>query len=338
MNKKINIVDTTMRDGSHAMSHSYSTEQVRTIARGLDEAGVSIIEISHGDGLAGSSINYGFSATRDIELIREASGVIRHATLGALLIPGIGTIRDLQEAYDNGVRAVRIATHVTEADIAIEHIKAAKELNMFTVGFLMMIHMVEPEKILEQARIFVDQGVNYINLADSAGYLTPDAVKARIGILKENLDIPIGFHAHNNLGLAIANSMAAVEEGAEYIDGTCRGLGAGAGNCQEEVFVAVMNRMGIDTGVDMDRLMEVAEKDVDPIMLRPQKIDTASLMLGYSGVYSSFLLHAQRAAKQFGVPVKEILVELGRRKMVGGQEDMIVDVAYALSQSKKHDQ
>ena len=334
MNNKINIIDTTMRDGSHAMSHSYTIEQVRKIAEGLDEAGVDIIEISHGDGLAGSSINYGFSKTRDIQLIKEAAGVIKKAKLGALLIPGIGTINDLQEAYDNGVTAIRVATHVTEANIAIQHIKAAKERNMFTVGFLMMVHMASPEKILEQAKIFEENGVDYVNLADSAGNLSPGEVKARISLLNEKLNIPVGFHAHNNLGLAIANSLAAVEEGAKYIDCTCRGLGAGAGNCQEEVFIAVLKRLGYSCAVNMDKIVDVAENVVDRMMLRPQKIDTASLMLGYAGVYSSFLLHAERAAKRFGLDTKDILLELGKRKMVGGQEDMIVDVAFILSQQK----
>ncbi len=334
MNRKVNIVDTTMRDGSHAVSHSYTKEQVRNIAKGLDEAGVSIIEISHGDGLAGSSINYGFSKVRDIELIKEASGVIRHAKLGALLLPGIGTITDLKEAHENGVQAVRIATHVTEADVSIQHIKAAKEMGLFVAGFLMMVHMASPEKILEQARIFEECGVDYINLADSAGHLLPDEVRARVNMLKEHLHTPVGFHAHDNLGLAIANSVAAIEEGVDYIDGTCRGLGAGAGNCQVEVLCAVLERMGVDSGVNLDKILDVAEKDVEPIMHRPQVIDTDSLMLGYSGVYSSFLLHAKRAAAKFGISTKEILVELGKRKMVGGQEDMIVDVAYNLAKEK----
>lgn len=334
MNRKVNIVDTTMRDGSHAVSHSYTKEQVRNIAKGLDEAGVSIIEISHGDGLAGSSINYGFSKVRDIELIKEASGVICHAKLGALLLPGIGTITDLKEAHENGVQAVRIATHVTEADVSIQHIKAAKEMGLFVAGFLMMVHMASPEKILEQARIFEECGVDYINLADSAGHLLPDEVRARVNMLKEHLHTPVGFHAHDNLGLAIANSVAAIEEGVDYIDGTCRGLGAGAGNCQVEVLCAVLERMGVDSGVNLDKILDVAEKDVEPIMHRPQVIDTDSLMLGYSGVYSSFLLHAKRAAAKFGISTKEILVELGKRKMVGGQEDMIVDVAYNLAKEK----
>lgn len=331
MKSKIHLVDTTMRDGSHAMSHSFTKEQVTKIAAGLDESGVDIIEISHGDGLAGSSINYGFSKTREMELIEEASKVVKRAKLGALLIPGIGTITDLQEAYDRGIRAVRIATHVTEADVSLQHIKAAKERGMFTVGFLMMVHMAEPEKILEQARLFEDAGVDYINLADSAGHLLPDDVKRRISLLTEKLSVPVGFHSHNNLGLAAANSLAAVQEGASYIDGTLRGLGAGAGNCQIEVLSAILARLDCETGIDLDKILAVAEDGVDPIMLRPQLIDTASLMLGYAGVYSSFLLHARRAADKFGLKIKDILEELGRRGMVGGQEDMIVDAAYQLS-------
>lgn len=334
MSQKLHLIDTTMRDGSHAVSHSYTKEQVRELAKVLDKSGVSIIEISHGDGLAGSSINYGFSKTRDIELIREAAGVIKHAKLGALLLPGIGTITDLKEAYDSGVRAIRIATHVTEADIAIQHIKAAKDLGMFVAGFLMMSHMASPEKILEQARIFEENGVDYVNLADSAGHLLPDEVKARVGILKENLSVPVGFHAHNNLGLAIANSIAAVEAGASYIDGTLRGIGAGAGNCQIEVLAAVLERMGTDAGINLDAMIDAAEK-AEAVMQRPQVIDTDSLMLGYAGVYSSFLLHAKRAGERFGIRTKDILTELGKRGMVGGQEDMIVDVAYRLAREKK---
>lgn len=335
MSRKINIVDTTMRDGSHAVSHIFTREQVRKIAKGLDEAGVSIIEISHGDGLAGSSINYGFSETSELELIEEAAGVVKHAKLGALLLPGIGTVEDLKRAHDRGVQAVRIATHVTEADVAIQHIQAAKDMGMFVAGFLMMVHMASPEKILEQARIFEECGVDYVNLADSAGHLLPHEVRSRVGLLTEKLSVPVGFHAHNNLGLAIANSLAAIEEGAIYIDGTCRGLGAGAGNCQVEALCAVLRRMNLDSGMDLDKILAVAEEAVEPVMHRPQVIDTDSLMLGYAGVYSSFLLHARRAAQRFGLNAKDILVELGRRKMVGGQEDMIVDVAFWMAQKKE---
>ena len=333
--KKIHIVDTTLRDGSHAVSHSFTPEDARRIAGGLDRIGVDMIEISHGDGLAGSSINYGMSKCSEIDLLRAARQEIRRARLTVLLLPGIGTISDLETARAAGVEAVRVATHVTEADIAIQHLRYAKDAGMFTVGFLMMSHMGSPEKIVEQAKVFVDCGVDYINVADSAGHMLPDDVRARISALKTALSTPIGYHAHHNLGLSIANSIAAVEEGAEYIDVTCRGLGAGAGNTQLEVLNAVFHRMGYETGVDLYGAMDVAEEIVEPLMHRPQVIKTAPLMLGYAGVYSSFLLHTYRAAERFGLNPRDILVELGKRKMVGGQEDMIVDVAFALSEQSK---
>ncbi|TGE34801.1 4-hydroxy-2-oxovalerate aldolase [Desulfosporosinus fructosivorans] len=333
--RKINIVDTTLRDGSHAVSHSFTIDQVTAVAEGLDKVGVSLIELSHGDGIAGSSVNYGFSKTNELELIKAASKVVKNAKLTVLLIPGIGTIEDLQEAKENGAQAVRVATHVTEADIAIQHIKYAKSIGMMAVGFLMMAHMASPEKIVEQAKIFMDCGADYINLADSAGHMLPDDVRARVSALKNALDIPIGFHSHNNLGLSVANSIAAVEEGATYIDATCRGLGAGAGNTQNEVLCAVLNRLGYDTGVDLYGIMDVAEEILEPIMQRPQVINTASLMLGYAGVYSSFLLHTYRAAEKYHLNSRDILVELGSRGMVGGQEDMILDVAYELAQKTK---
>ncbi|MDR0876516.1 MAG: 4-hydroxy-2-oxovalerate aldolase [Treponema sp.] len=331
---KLHIVDTTLRDGSHAVSHSFTVEQAVAIAGGLDKAGVEIIEISHGDGITGSSINYGFSTTSELDLIEAANKVVKNAKLAVLLLPGIGTIEDLKAARERGANAVRVATHVTEADIAVQHIAWAKQNGMFAVGFLMMTHMASPEKIVEQAKIFIDAGADYINLADSSGYMVPDDVRARISALKAAISIPVGFHSHNNLGLAIANSLAAVEEGAEYIDATCRGLGAGAGNTQNEVFCAVLERLGYNTGIKTYDLMDLAEDVVEPIMQRPQVIRTDSLMLGYAGVYSSFLLHTRRAADKFGISPRDILVELGKRRMVGGQEDMIVDVAYQLSQKK----
>ncbi|MDR1430038.1 MAG: 4-hydroxy-2-oxovalerate aldolase [Spirochaetaceae bacterium] len=328
--KKIHIVDTTLRDGSHAVSHSFTAEQAGAIAGGLDRAGVDIIEISHGDGITGSSINYGFSKVSELDLIEAAGRVIKNAKLAVLLLPGIGTIEDLKKAQEKGANAVRVATHVTEADIAIQHIAYAKKAGMFTVGFLMMSHMASPEKIVEQAKIFEDAGADYINLADSAGFMTPGDVRCRVQALKAATKLPVGFHSHNNLGLSVANSLAAVEEGADYIDATCRGLGAGAGNTQIEVFCAVLDRLGYDTGVDIYALMDLAEDIVGPLMQRPQVIVNDSLMLGYAGVYSSFLLHTRRAAEKFNIPPRDILVELGRRGMVGGQEDMIVDVAYQL--------
>lgn len=333
-NRKINFVDTTLRDGSHAVSHSFSPKQVAAIAGGLDKVGISIIECAHGDGITGSSYNYGFLKYPEAELLKAAKGVIKNAKQAILLLPGIGTIEDLEEAYENGARVVRVATHCTEADTGIQHIQAAKKMGMMACGFLMMIHMASPEKLLEQAKIFQEAGADYINLADSAGYLLPEDVTARVKTLVEGLDVPAGFHAHNNLGLAVANSIAAVKAGATYIDVTCRGLGAGAGNCQGEVLAAVFDRMGINTGVDMYGLQDVAEEIVEPVMHRPQVIRTDSLMLGYAGVYSSFLLHTRRAAEKFGLNPRDILIELGRRRMVGGQEDMIVDVAYQLARQK----
>ena len=334
-NNKINIVDTTLRDGSHAVSHSFTKEQAAAIAKGLDEAGIDMIEISHGDGIAGSSINYGFSKEPELELLAAASKVVKNAKLAVLLLPGVGTIEDLKKAKDCGANAVRIATHVTEADISIQHIGWAKQNGMFVCGFLMMTHMASPEKIVEQANIFVNAGADYINIADSAGYMVADDVRARIAALKNAITLPVGFHAHNNMGMAVANTLAAVEAGADYADATCRGLGAGAGNAQIEVLCALLKRQGYNIGADIYRVMDVAENVVEPLMQRPQIVRTDSLMLGYAGVYSSFLLHTRRAAEKFNIPARDILVELGRRCMVGGQEDMIVDVAYELSQKKK---
>lgn len=329
---KIHVVDTTLRDGSHAVSHSYSPEQVRTIASQLDESGVFMIEVAHGDGISGSSYNYGFSKYNELDLIAAAADCVKQAKLDVLLLPGIGTVADLKTVRALGVSAVRVATHVTEADISAQHIRAAKELGMFAVGFLMMAHMASPEKIAEQAKLMESYGADYINIADSAGYLLPEDVTARIRAVREAVSIPVGFHAHNNLSLAIANSLAAIDSGATYVDATLRGLGAGAGNAQLEVLAGVLQRKGIDTGLDFYKLMDIAETVVEPIMQRPQVIRSAPLMLGYAGVYSSFLLHVYRAADRFGLDPRDILVEIGRRGMVGGQEDKIVEVAYLLAQ------
>lgn len=329
--RRITIVDTTLRDGSHAVSNSFTCAQVEAIAGGLDRVGVKIIEVSHGDGLAGSSINYGMIGTPEMDLIKTADKSIKSAKLCVLLIPGIGTIEDMEKAARHGAGIVRVATHVTEADVGIQHVRYAKSIGMTAVGFLMMAHMAPAEKVVEQAKIFADSGADYINLADSSGFMTPNDVKEKVSALRAALDIPVGFHAHNNLGLAVANSLAAVEEGAEYIDATCRGLGAGAGNTQLEVITAVYDRLGYDTGIDLYGVMDLAEEVVEPVMQRPQVIRTAPLILGYAGVYSSFLLHAYRAAEKFGLNPRDILVELGRRRMVGGQEDMIIDVAYQMS-------
>lgn len=323
-----------MRDGSHAVSHSYTEDQVRAIAGGLDDAGVGYIELTHGDGLNGSSYNYGFSKVNELDLLRAARPVVKNAKLGILMLPGVGTIEDLEVCMETGIDAVRVATHCTEADVAIQHIKYAKSKGLFTVGFLMMVHMISAEELLEQAKIFDDLGVDYVNLADSSGHMLPHDVSEKVGTLVKGLSCPVGYHAHNNMALAMGNTLAAIEAGASYVDVTCRGLGAGAGNCQGEVLASVLDLMGYETGIDIYKLQDVAEEIVEPLMHRPQTINTSSLMLGYAGVYSSFLLHAYKAAERFDLNPRDILAELGRRKMVGGQEDMIVDVAYEMSQKK----
>ncbi|NNJ29992.1 4-hydroxy-2-oxovalerate aldolase [Lacrimispora defluvii] len=332
MEQKIQIVDTTLRDGSHAVRHSFTEEQVSAIAAGLDRCNVPLIELSHGDGLGGSSYTYGFSKRNEFLLLKAAAKQIKNGKLTVLLLPGIGTIEDLKKAYDCGAKAVRVATHVTEADVSAQHIEAARRLGMMTVGFLMMTHMAEPQVIAEEAKKMESYGADYINLADSAGFLLPEDVAARVKAVKEAVSIPVGFHAHNNLNLAIANSLAAVEAGARYIDATLRGLGAGAGNTQIEVLAGVLKRKGIDTGLDFYGLMDLAERSVEPLMQRPQTVDNGSLMLGYAGVYSSFLLHVYDAAKKYDLDPRDIMIELGRRRMVGGQEDMILSEAYQLKQ------
>lgn len=330
----IHIVDTTLRDGSHAVSHQFTAEQVAAIAGGLDAAGVEYIEVSHGDGLAGSSYNYGWAKLSDEEMLKAAAGAIKKGKLTVLLLPGIGTVEDLKMAADCGAKVVRVATHVTEADIGEQHIGIAKKMGMEAVGFLMMCHMAPPEKVVEQAKLFEAYGADYINIADSAGAMLPEDVKARVGAVVEAVKVPVGFHAHNNLTMATANALAAVEAGATFLDGACRGLGAGAGNAQTEALVGVLDKLGYQTGVDFYKIMDVAEDIVEPVMHRPQVVRNAPLMLGYAGVYSSFLLHTYRAAEKFNLDPRDILVELGRRRMVGGQEDMIIDVAYQLAQGR----
>ena len=333
--KKIHVVDTTMRDGSHALSHSFTVEDVKRIASGLDACGVELIELSHGDGISGSSYNYGFGVTDEIELLKAANSVIKNAKLAVLLIPGIGTVEDLKYVHEHcGVKAVRVATHVTEADISKQHIEAAKDLGMFVVGFLMMAHMSTPDKIAEQAKLMESYGADYINIADSAGHLLPEQVSEIIKEVKKEVNIPVGFHAHNNLALAMGNTLAAINAGAEYADGTLCGLGAGAGNTQIEVLAGVLNLKDLETGLDFYGLCDLAKDVVTPLMKRPQIVDEASLMVGYGGVYSSFLLHVKNAAEKFKLESRDILVELGRKRMVGGQEDMIIDVAYQLSLKK----
>ena len=327
------LTDSTLRDGSHALRHRFTEAQVAAIAGALDAAGVPVIEVSHGAGLRGSSFQYGFSAVDERALIAAAASAVTRAKLAVLLIPGIGLADDLHVVAELGVSVARIATHCTEADIAIQHLRTARDLGMETVGFLMMAHMTDPDSLLGQARIMEDAGAQTVYVVDSAGAMTTHDARARVAALKAGLrpGTQVGIHAHNNLSLAVANSIGALEEGVDQVDGCSRGLGAGAGNCATEVLVAVADKLGYVTGIDTMAIADVAEDVVRPVMPREQIIDRSALALGYAGVYGSFLLHAERAAERFGVDAREILLELGRRKIVGGQEDMIVDVALELS-------
>ena len=334
-NQKVVLHDMSLRDGMHPKQHQISVEQMVDVAMGLDAAQVPLIEVTHGDGLGGASINYGFPAASDKEYLDAVIPKMQNAKISALLLPGIGTVDHLKMAYDCGVHTIRVATHCTEADVSEQHIGMARKLEMDTVGFLMMAHMISPQDLLKQALLMESFGANCIYCTDSAGYMLPDDVTDRIGLLRAELkpETEVGFHGHHNLGMGIANSLAAVEAGAIRIDGSAAGLGAGAGNTPLEVFTAVLDRMGADHGINLFKLMDVAEDLIVPMMDQPVRIDRDALVLGYAGVYSSFLLFAQRAAKKYNLSSRDILVELGRMKTVGGQEDMIEDVA--LDMAKK---
>jgi 4-hydroxy-2-oxovalerate/4-hydroxy-2-oxohexanoate aldolase len=335
-NKNVIIHDMSLRDGMHSMRHQISLEQMKTVAAGLDAAGVPLIEVTHGDGLGGNSVNYGFSAHSDEDYLRAVVGVVKQAKISALLLPGIGTVDDLNMAHDCGIGTIRVATHCTEADVSEQHIAAGRKLGLDTVGFLMMAHMISTEELLVQAKLMESFGAQCIYCTDSAGYMLPDQVTERISALRDQLqpETQVGFHGHNNLSLGVMNSLAAVAAGADRIDGSVAGMGAGAGNTPLEVFVAVLERMGAKTGVDLFKIMDVAEDLVVPMLEEPIRIDRDALTLGYAGVYSSFLLFAKRAEKRYGVSARSILVELGKRRTVGGQEDMIEDLALSMAANK----
>ncbi len=335
--KTVTLHDMCLRDGMHAKRHQISVDEMVMVAKAMDDAGIPLIEVTHGDGLGGSSVNYGFSANSDEEYLSAVCKEMINARVSALLLPGIGTVDHLRMAVDCGISTIRVATHCTEADVAEQHIKIASKIDgLDTVGFLMMAHMAEPEELLQQLKLMEDYGANCVYITDSAGYMLPQDVTERIGLARAELkpETEIGFHGHHNMAMGIANSLAAVEAGATRIDGSMAGLGAGAGNTPLEVFIAVCERMGVETGVDLFKAMDIAEDLIVPMMEHMVRVDRDSLTLGFAGVYSSFLLFAKRSAEKYNLSSREILMELGRRRTVGGQEDMIEDLALDMAKAK----
>jgi 4-hydroxy-2-oxovalerate/4-hydroxy-2-oxohexanoate aldolase len=334
--KKVTLHDMCLRDGMHPKNHQISVEQMVTVAKAMDEAGMPMIEVTHGDGLGGRSVNYGFPAASDEEYLRAVCGVVKKTKVSALLIPGIGTVDHLKMAADCGIHTIRVATHCTEADVSEQHINMAAEMKLDTVGFLMMAHMIEAEQLVEQLKLMESYGANCVYITDSAGFMLPQHVTERVALARKELkpETELGFHGHHNLSLGVWNSVAAVEAGANRIDGSIAGLGAGAGNTPLEVLLAVLERMGVVTGVDLFKAMDIAEDLIVPMMDNLVRIDRDSLTLGYAGVYSSFLLFAKRAAEKYKLSSRDILMELGRRRTVGGQEDMIEDLALDMAREQ----
>jgi 4-hydroxy 2-oxovalerate aldolase len=332
----VRLTDSTLRDGSHAVRHQFTTADVTAVTSALDAAGMPVIEVTHGDGLAGSSFNYGFGRHTDAELVAAAVRSVKHAKIAVLVLPGLGTVHDLKQVHGVGAQIARVATHCTEADVSIEHFAAARELGMETVGFLMLSHRISPDELAKQARIMADAGCQCVYVVDSAGALLPDMVRDRVQALVAELgtDAQVGFHGHQNLSLGVANSIVAYEHGARQIDGTLCALGAGAGNSPTEILATVFDVMGVPTGVDAAQVLDVAEEILKPMITRLPVADRASIVQGRYGVYNSFLLHAERAADRYGVSAHEILQKVGEAGYVGGQEDMIIDVAIGLAQQR----
>jgi 4-hydroxy 2-oxovalerate aldolase len=333
---QLRITDSTLRDGSHAMRHQFTTPQVQAIVHALDTSGVQVIEVSHGDGLGGSSFNYGFSREEEFDLIAAAVQEAKRAKIAVLLLPGLATVHDLKHAHDVGASVARIATHCTEADVSIQHFGAARALGMETVGFLMLSHRTTPEVLAGQARIMVDAGAQCVYVVDSAGALVLADAQERVKALIDEIgdEAQVGFHGHQNLSMGVANSVLAYQAGARQIDGALCALGAGAGNAPTEVLAATFERLGVVTGVDVTRVLAAAEEVVKPVIPRLPWMDRSAIIQGYAGVYSSFLLHAERASERYGVPAYEILQRVGEAGYVGGQEDMIIDIALQIVQEQ----
>jgi 4-hydroxy-2-oxovalerate/4-hydroxy-2-oxohexanoate aldolase len=335
--KKITVHDMCLRDGMHPKQHQITVEQMVDIAKAMDEAGIPMIEVTHGDGLGGASVNYGFPAASDEEYLTAVCKEMKNTKVSALLLPGIGTVDHLKMAVDCGISTIRVATHCTEADVSEQHLSMASQIKgLDKVGFLMMAHMIEADELVAQLKLMEGYGANCVYITDSAGYMLPDDVSSRVALARAELkpETELGFHGHHNMAMGIANSLAAVEAGANRIDASLAGLGAGAGNTPLEVFIAVCERMGVETGVDLFKAMDIAEDKIVPMMDHLVRVDRDALTLGYAGVYSSFLLFAKRSAEKYKLSTRDILVELGRRRTVGGQEDMIEDLALDMARAR----
>lgn len=335
MGRKIKLIDTTMRDGSHAIHHQYTKEKVMGIAKGAEEAGLYCIEVGHGAGVGGSVLQYGLEKESTIELIKAAKSMCKNTKVGTLLVPGLGTMEDLKKAVEAGLDLVRVAVHCTEADVGAQHIRLAKSLGLEAIMFFMMTHMTSPVELAEQAKMAEEYGADVVYFADSSGAMTPDDIKDRVNAIRSKVSIPIGVHTHNNLGLGVGNAIAGIVAGCDYVDGTFEGLGAGCGNGNLQAIVAVLNKMGIETGVDLYKLIEVGKNEVRPIIEHSLEITGESILLGYIGIYSSFYLHVIEYAEKFGIDSKLIFEELGKRKVVGGQEDQILDICHEIIEKRK---
>ena len=335
--KTITVHDMCLRDGMHAKRHQITVNEMVRVSKAMDEASIPMIEVTHGDGLGGASVNYGFPSAKDEEYLTAVCKEVKNAKISALLLPGIGTVDHIRMAVDCGISTIRIATHCTEADVSEQHLTMARSIdNLDTVGFLMMAHMIEAEELVAQLKLMENFGAHCVYITDSAGYMLPDDVTSRVALARAELkpETELGFHGHHNMAMGVANSVAAVAAGANRIDASIAGLGAGAGNTPLEVFVAVCDRMGIETGIDSFKAMDIAEDLIIPMMDHMVRIDRDSLTLGYAGVYSSFLLFAKRSAKKYNLSTRDILMELGRRRTVGGQEDMIEDLALDMAKAR----